>query len=163
MKRIHYYKNTDGKTIGGLTLTTIKKRIRKDGGTGYTLHIDRDGSIQETTPISLDNNASLTYRAKYNNSRTYRQQQGYKDAGKVNWDEILNNVATEAGTLNIAEDSHDEILQLLNKYHPDATNLTEGSLHYILDHVHGVLGHEYRGFRRYGLIDDAIKKFKNNK
>ena len=160
MKRIHYYKTTDGDIVGGLTLTAIKKRIRKEGGCGYTLHIDRYGSVQETTPISLNNNAALTYNAKYNNSRVYNQPQGKKDGIQINWDEILNNIIIECRAMNIAEDSHDEIFRLLKKYIPDASNLGEGSLSYILSHVHGALGHEYRGSRKYGLMDDAIRKFK---
>lgn len=73
MRRIHCYTDPQGKTVSGLTLTEVKKRIRKEGGSGYTEHFDRDGSFQETTPITLGNNARTTYQAEYNTSRKYLQ------------------------------------------------------------------------------------------
>ena len=40
------------------TVSTAKAMIRKYGGHGFTEHIDRDGTLFETTPIRLDGNNS---------------------------------------------------------------------------------------------------------
>ena len=72
MRRIHCYTGPDGQTESGLTLTEVKKRLRKQGGSGYTQHFDRDGSFQENTPITLGNNARTTYQAEYNTSRKFK-------------------------------------------------------------------------------------------
>ena len=69
MRRIHVYTSPEGKSESGLPLTEVKKRIRKFGGSGRTEHYDRDGSFQETTPITLGNNARTTYQAEYNTSK----------------------------------------------------------------------------------------------
>ncbi|MDR0920641.1 MAG: hypothetical protein LBM93_15545 [Oscillospiraceae bacterium] len=45
-----------GNNLGGLTITEVKKLMKKYGGCGYTTHADRDGSIQEYTDITLGNN-----------------------------------------------------------------------------------------------------------
>ena len=71
--RIHVYTSPEGTSESGLSLTEIKKRIRKLGGSGYTQHFDRDGSFHETTPIVLGNNARTTYQAEYNTSPKYRR------------------------------------------------------------------------------------------
>lgn len=49
--------------IGGLTITEVKRLMKKYGGNGYTEHIDRDGSVFEVTNIVLGGNNS---RNKYN-------------------------------------------------------------------------------------------------
>lgn len=50
-------------TLSGVTVTTVKKLMKQYGGTGWTAHIDRDGSIFETTEITLTGNNS---KYKYN-------------------------------------------------------------------------------------------------
>ena len=64
--RIHYYKfpegtskdimrehglNDDEDTLGGISVSEVKKLIKKYGGAGYTMHCERDGTLFETTPI----------------------------------------------------------------------------------------------------------------
>jgi len=49
--------------IGGISVTFVKMMIKKYGGTGITYHIDRDGSIFETSEIRLKGNNS---KHKYN-------------------------------------------------------------------------------------------------
>jgi hypothetical protein len=48
---------------GGYSVTQVKQFIRKFGGGGYTLHIDRDGGVFETSTIELTGNNS---KFKYN-------------------------------------------------------------------------------------------------
>ena len=52
-----------GEHIGGLSLTTIKKFIKRYGGSGYTTHCERDGGVFEVTQINIKGNNS---RFKYN-------------------------------------------------------------------------------------------------
>jgi hypothetical protein len=47
----------------GYTVTQVKQFLRKFGGVGYTLHIDRDGGVFESLPITLKGNNS---HFKYN-------------------------------------------------------------------------------------------------
>ena len=76
--RIHYYKfpegtnkdimreyglNDDEDTLGGIPVSEVKKLIKKYGGGGYTMHCERDGTLFETTPITLKGNNS---KFKYN-------------------------------------------------------------------------------------------------
>ena len=49
--------------IGGLSLTTIKKLIKRYGGSGYTTHGERDGGVFEVTDIKMKGNNS---QFKYN-------------------------------------------------------------------------------------------------
>ena len=50
-------------TLGGLTVSAVKKLMRKYGGYGFTYHCERDGSVFETSEITLTGNNS---RFKYN-------------------------------------------------------------------------------------------------
>ena len=52
-----------GDTLGPMTVTAVKKLIRKYGGSGYTEHIDRCGHVFEVTEIELNGNNS---RFRYN-------------------------------------------------------------------------------------------------
>ena len=49
--------------IGGLTVTAVKRLMKQYGGVGWTEHINRDGCVFETTPITLNGNNS---KFKYN-------------------------------------------------------------------------------------------------
>lgn len=54
----------DGEYIlDGMTVSEVKKLIKKYGGVGYTIHCERDGTLFETTPITLNGNNS---KFKYN-------------------------------------------------------------------------------------------------
>ena len=53
----------DEDTVGGISVTTAKKLLKQYGGTAWTEHIDRDGSLFEVTPIEIGGNNS---RFKYN-------------------------------------------------------------------------------------------------
>ena len=50
-------------TLSGISLSEVKKLIKKYGGSGYTMHLERDGTLFETTPIILNGNNS---KFKYN-------------------------------------------------------------------------------------------------
>ena len=50
-------------TLSGISLSDVKKLMKKYGGSGYTMHLERDGTLFETTPITLTGNNS---RFKYN-------------------------------------------------------------------------------------------------
>lgn len=50
-------------TLGGITITAAKKLLKKYGGSAYTMHCERDGSVFEVTDITLKGNNS---RFKYN-------------------------------------------------------------------------------------------------
>lgn len=50
-------------TLGGISVTAVKKLIRKYGGCGWTDHCERDGGVFETTNITLQGNNT---RFKYN-------------------------------------------------------------------------------------------------
>ena len=52
-----------GEDIGGLRLSTVKKLIKRYGGSGYTTHCERDGGVFEVTSITMKGNNS---RFKYN-------------------------------------------------------------------------------------------------
>lgn len=47
----------------GISVTTAKKMLKQYGGKAYTLHMERDGGVFETTPIQLKGNNS---KFKYN-------------------------------------------------------------------------------------------------
>lgn len=53
----------DEDTIGGISVTNAKKYLKQFGGSAWTEHIDRDGSLFEVTPIEIGGNNS---RFKYN-------------------------------------------------------------------------------------------------
>ena len=76
--RINYYKFSenishdilkeyglrDGEyTLDGISVSEVKKLIKKYGGIGYTMHFERDGTLFETTPITINGNNS---KFKYN-------------------------------------------------------------------------------------------------
>ena len=46
-----------------ISVSEVKKLIKKYGGVGYTMHCERDGTLFETTPITLKGNNS---KFKYN-------------------------------------------------------------------------------------------------
>lgn len=50
-------------TLSGISLSEVKKLMKMYGGVGYTMHLERDGTLFETTPITLKGNNS---RFKYN-------------------------------------------------------------------------------------------------
>lgn len=50
-------------TLGGITLTSAKKLLKKYGGSAWTEHYERDGSLFEVTKVELTGNNS---RFKYN-------------------------------------------------------------------------------------------------
>lgn len=50
-------------SLGGISVTHCKQLIKRYGGAGWTEHIDRDGGVFETSPITLSGNNS---RFKYN-------------------------------------------------------------------------------------------------
>lgn len=50
------------RSVGGISVTEVKRLIREYGGYGWTEHIDRDGSAFEITPITLaGNNSKFRY------------------------------------------------------------------------------------------------------
>lgn len=55
--------NDSDYTLSGIALSEVKKLMKKYGGVGYTMHLERDGTLFETTPITLKGNNS---RFKYN-------------------------------------------------------------------------------------------------
>lgn len=58
------YSLRDGEyTLDGMSVSEVKKLIKKYGGVGYTMHCERDGTLFETTPITLNGNNS---KFKYN-------------------------------------------------------------------------------------------------
>lgn len=73
MARFIYYRATPQSESELCNVSYAKKMLKKQGGAAWTEHYDRDGSFQESTPITLGNNANTTYRAKYNTSKNYRK------------------------------------------------------------------------------------------
>ena len=71
--RITFYKENNEAEPMVVNVSTAKKLLKQKGGSAWTEHYDRDGSLQETTPIVLGNNANTTYRAIYNTSRCYKK------------------------------------------------------------------------------------------
>lgn len=160
--RIHVYTSPEGKSESGLSLTEVKKRIRKEGGSGCTQHFDRDGSFQESTPIVLGNNARTTYRAEYNTSPKYRQQQsipGIQTESDVL--HILDKVASQAKKENVAEENNERLMQLLTPYLGErAAWITERWYDWALCQIHGMMYHEYRGLGRSVRRSKAINQWK---
>jgi len=166
MGRIHCYTDVKGKTESGLSLTEVKKRIRKFGGTGFTQHFDRDGSLQETTPVTLGNNARTTYRAEYNTSRCFRKGGGVavtaETTDRVDVDTVLARVTEQARHENLGESDNDRLLQLLgSELGVHAARASVFWLDWALCRIHGRLYHEFRGLNRYADRTRSIHKFKN--
>lgn len=162
MRRIHYYTSPEGQTESGLTLTEVKKRIRKQGGSGYTCHFDRDGSFQESTPIVLGNNARTTYQAEYNTSRKFRiKQQNTAEDADIDITAILNKVTEQAKAENIQEEDNDRLMEMLAPMFGDkALRITEEWYDWALCQIHGKLYHEFRGMGRYFRRSEAINQWK---
>lgn len=59
----HYHCDEADNLIGGCSVSTAKKLLKTFGGTAWTEHCDRSGSVFEVTPIKLGKNNS---RFKYN-------------------------------------------------------------------------------------------------
>lgn len=72
MSRFTYYREHENTEPILCSVSYAKKQIRAKGGAAWTEHYDRDGSFQESTSITLGNNADTTYRAKYNTSKCYK-------------------------------------------------------------------------------------------
>ena len=163
MKRIHVYTSPEGKSESGLSLTEVKKRMRKEGGSGCTQHFDRDGSFQESTPIVLGNNARTTYNAEYNTSPKFRKQQtipGIQTESDVL--AILDKVAGQAKKENVEEEDNERLMQLLTPYLGErAAWITERWYDWALCQIHGMLYHEYRGMGRSVRRSKAINQWKN--
>ena len=164
MRRIHVYTSPDGKSESGLSLTEVKKRIRKFGGTGCTQHFDREGSFQESTPIVLGNNARTTYKAEYNTSKKYREQQtipGIQTVSDVLL--ILEKVVEQAKKENVAEEEDERLMQLLTPHLGErAAWITERWYDWALCQIHGMLYHEYRGMGRSVRRSKAINRWKED-
>ena len=61
--RLHYHRATlDAEPIC-TSISNAKKLLKQQGGTAWTEHIDRDGTVFETSEIRLNANNS---RIKYN-------------------------------------------------------------------------------------------------
>lgn len=162
--RIHYYTSPQGQTESGLSLTEVKKRIRKHGGSGYTEHFDRDGSFQESTPIILGNNARTTYNAEYNTSRKFRTtQQEHADKAQIepNVNTILQETYEQAKKENIGEEDNDRLMAILGpKLGEHIEKISETWLEWALSYIHARLYHEYRGLNRSLSRNKAIKNWK---
>ena len=162
MRRLHVYTSPEGKSESGLSLTEVKKRMRKEGGSGCTQHFDRDGSFQESTPIVLGNNARTTYNAEYNTSQKYRKQQtipGIQTESDVL--AILDKVAEQARKENVEEEDNERLMQLLTPYLGErAAWITERWYDWALCQIHGMLYHEYRGMGRSVRRSKAINQWK---
>ena len=164
MRRIHVYTSPEGKSESGLSLTEVKKRMRKEGGSGCTQHFDRDGSFQESTPIVLGNNARTTYNAEYNTSPKYRKQQTIPDI-QTESDvlAILDKVAEQARKENVEEEDNERLMQLLTPYLGErAAWITERWYDWALCQIHGMLYHEYRGMGRSVRRSKAINQWKED-
>jgi len=66
--RINYYKPPENaaqvggcptEEEGGYKVSTVKAFIKKFGGSGYSLHCDRDGSVQEVSEIKVNGNNAV--------------------------------------------------------------------------------------------------------
>lgn len=167
MKRIHYYTDPQGRTESGLSLTEVKKRIREQGGSGYTQHFDRNGSFQETTPITLGNNARTTYQAEYNTSRKYNVADKMAENTEhqtPDVQDIINKVVEQAKTESVDEEDNDRLMEILGPMMGEKGPwITERWYDWALCQIHGRLFHEYRGMHRYGRRRTAINNWKNEK
>ena len=163
--RIHVYTSPEGTSESGLSLTEIKKRIRKLGGSGYTQHFDRDGSFQETTPIVLGNNARTTYQAEYNTSPKYRRNTLITENTDVlDIEDILKKVVEQAKIENVQEEDNEQLMQMLASFLGEkALCISEQWYDWALCQIHGRLWHEYRGMSRSKRRSEAIRKWKEQK
>lgn len=166
MGRIHCYTDVKGNTKSGLSLTEVKKRIRKFGGSGFTQHFDRDGSFQETTPVTLGDNARTTYRAEYNTSRCFRDGGGAAATAEasvsVDVDTLLARVTEQTRHENLDESDNDRLLELLGSgLGAHAARVSAFWLDWALCQIHGRLWHEFRGLHRSLDRTRSIRKFKN--
>jgi len=172
MRRIHCYTDPQGQTESGLSLTEVKKRIRKHGGSGYTQHFDRDGSFQETTPIVLGNNARTTYQAEYNHSRKFRNENrttgtASDDSATAKMREqvtaILDKATGIAKQEKIQEEDNERLMQILAPMLGEkAAYITDQWYDWALSTIHARLYHEYRGLGRSVKRIEAIKKWKES-
>lgn len=162
MRRIHCYTGPDGKTESGLTLTEVKKRMRKEGGSGYTQHFDRDGSFQESTPITLGDNARTTYRAEYNTSKKFNTPISCTRAEEdLDIPSFINQVVEQAKAENLDEEDNARLMELLGPLLGEkAAYITDTWYDWALCQIHGRLFHEYRGMGRSCRRSKAIKEWK---
>lgn len=60
--RLSYYVKDNNTERELLSITEIKKLIKKQGGYGYTEHYERDGTLFDVTEIELKgNNSNFKY------------------------------------------------------------------------------------------------------
>lgn len=163
MRRIHYYTSPDGQTESGLSLTEVKKRMKKFGGSGYTQHFDRDGSFQETTPIVLGNNARTTYNAEYNTSRKYRvERQNTSNDTNLDIPSILDKATAQAKAEDVQEEDNARLMEILAPMLGDkAAFITVQWYDWALCQIHARLYHEFRGMNRSWRRNKAINKWKD--
>lgn len=161
--RTHYYVAPDGTTTDGISLSEVKRLMKKNGGQGYTQHFDRDGSFQECTPILLGNNADTTYRAKYNTSRCYHAENKPKpDRPKftVDTSAVFDKVIRKASTMSLEENDNIPILDMLLPHIPEARKVTDTWLDTALCRIHSALYHEFRSMNYYYRRSQDIKNWK---
>ena len=161
--RTHYYVSPDGTTTDGISLSEVKKLMKKNGGQGYTQHFDRDGSLQECTPIVLGNNADTTYRAKYNTSRCYRiknKPRSDRPKYKVDTYIVFDKVIRKASALSLGENDNIPILDMLLPLIPEARRIIDTWLDSALCQIHSALYHEFRSMNHYLHRSQDIKKWK---
>lgn len=166
MKRIHCYTGSDGQTESGLSLTEVKKRMKRFGGCGCTQHFDRDGSFQESTPIVLGNNARTTYQAEYNHSRKADASHSGTTStdSSVDVTVLIKEVYEQAKAENLGESDNVRLMQLLgSRLGKDAWRIAYTWYDRALCHIHGLLFHEYRGMNRSCNRRDAILGWKETK
>lgn len=163
--RTHYYVAPDGTVTNGLTLSEVKKLMKKNGGSGYTEHFDRNGSFQECTPIVMGNNANTTYQAKYNTSRCYKPENNKPEEEtpkiRVNTKAVLNKAIRKASDMQIDEYENLPILDMLPPLIPDARRIKTTWLDNFLCQVHSALFHEFRSMKHYYGRSEDIKRWKS--
>lgn len=64
--KLHYYQKTLDDEPELVSLRNAKKMLKEHGGTAWTDHIDRSGTMFESTPIQLGNNGGSSYGCRYN-------------------------------------------------------------------------------------------------
>lgn len=163
--RTHYYVAPDGTVTNGLSLSEVKKLMKKNGGSGYTEHFDRDGSFQECTPIVMGNNANTTYQAKYNTSRCYKTENNKpkEEVPRFSVDTklVFNKVVCKASDMQIDEYENMPILDMLLPQIPDARRIKDTWLENFLCQVHSALYHEFRSMKHYYGRSKDIKYWKS--
>lgn len=73
MRRMTFWMQDPTTEAEVVSVATAKKLLNTKGGVAFTEHYDRDGGLQEVTPIVPGNNARTTYRATYNTSKCNKQ------------------------------------------------------------------------------------------